>query len=101
MGARSRESPTQSMKRGVPAAGWIGEERLLQPVRGDTQANGEREQADHFVGVGPEEVRAEDPARVLFDRHLEGGDCFPDPQRVEPSDHHEIVLSLHAAPRSR
>src|SRR5439155_4325072 len=61
-----RARATLQHVRYVGPARRIGEDRLLEPARGQTRAHRQREEVDDLVGVRAEQMRTEDPFRAFL-----------------------------------
>ena len=54
----------------VRTTAGVGEDDLLQLVRGDAHPDGRREQVDDLGGIRAQKMSAQDAARALLDQHL-------------------------------
>src|SRR6266446_6769140 len=57
----------------------VGVEHVLEVVGAGAEADAEREDVDDLVGVGAQEVGAEDAAAAFLDQHLRSRRGFPCP----------------------
>src|SRR5712692_10428751 len=57
-------------ERDVACDGGVGVEDVLEVFGAGAEADGEGEDVDDLVGVGAEEVGAEDPVAVFFHQHF-------------------------------